>query len=62
MVMIIITTTITTILITTTITIVHAGQAHPPYCPSPLLSIAANDAYQMTWCCIQRLCIHSGER
>jgi hypothetical protein len=23
-------------------------------------SVAASDAYQMTWCCIQGLCIDSG--
>jgi hypothetical protein len=26
-----------------------------------VLSFAANDAHQMTWCCIQKLCINSGE-
>jgi hypothetical protein len=26
------------------------------------LSFAVRDAHQMTWCCIQELCIHSGER
>jgi hypothetical protein len=27
----------------------------------PILSIAANGAHQVTWFCIQRLCIHSGK-
>jgi hypothetical protein len=26
-----------------------------------VLSFAASDAYQVTWCCIQKLCINSGE-
>jgi hypothetical protein len=30
-------------------------------CESVVLSIAANDPHPMTWCCIQSLCIHSGE-
>jgi hypothetical protein len=28
---------------------------------APILSFAANDAYQMTWCCIQKLCINIDE-
>jgi hypothetical protein len=27
-----------------------------------MLSVAANGAHQMTWSCIQELCINSGER
>jgi hypothetical protein len=36
------------------------GPARDESGPS-LLSFAANDAYQMTWCCIQKLCTDSGE-
>jgi hypothetical protein len=27
---------------------------------TPVLSIAASDAQQSTWCCIHKLCVHSG--
>jgi hypothetical protein len=32
-----------------------------PRAASSLSSIADDDAHQVTWCCIQKLCIHSGE-
>jgi hypothetical protein len=33
----------------------------PSYHQFSILSIAGNSAHQLTWCCIQKLCINSGE-